>query len=134
VRAIQPPLPEGVVEAAVGLGLSVGWHVLWQRLALIGGFESGKQLEGVDLESEDGRVVVGRLAARARELKQAIEHIAGPTSRLVVAGGWSQHPVVAAVKLEVLGPFERASHPEAGARGAAVLGGVASKVRATESV
>jgi sugar (pentulose or hexulose) kinase len=134
VRAVQPPLPEGVVEAAVDLGLTVGWHVLWQRLALIGGFESGKLLEGLDLEAEAGRATVQRLAARAAELKQAIERIAGPTSRLVVAGGWSQDPVVAAVKLEVLGPFERATHPEAGARGAAVLGGVASKVRATESV
>jgi sugar (pentulose or hexulose) kinase len=134
VRAVQPPLPEGVVEAAVDLGLTVGWHVLWQRLALIGGFESGKLLEGLDLESEAGRATVERLAARATELKQAIERIAGPTSRLVVAGGWSEHPIVAEVKLEVLGQFERAPHPEAGARGAAVLGGVASKVRATESV
>lgn len=134
VRSLEPPLPEGVVEAAVGLGLTVGWHVLWQRLALLGGFESGKVLEGLDLESEPGRAEVRRLADRSAELKLSIEKLAGPTRRLVVAGGWSQHPVVAAVKLEVLGPFERAAHAEAGARGAAVLGGVASRVRATESV
>jgi sugar (pentulose or hexulose) kinase len=134
VRAVQPPLPEGMIEATVDLGLTVGWHVLWQRFALVGGFESGKLLEGLDLESEAGRAEVHRLAGRAAELKQAIERIAGPTQRLVVAGGWSQHPVVAAVKLEVLGRFERAPHAEAGARGAAVLGGVASRVPATESV
>ena len=134
VRAVQPPLPEGIADAAVELGLTVGWHVLWQRLAVLGGFESGKLLEGLDLESESGQAEVRRLAARAAELKAAIERLAGPTTRLVVAGGWAQHPVVAAVKLEVLGRFERAPHPEAGARGAAVLGGVASRVRAPSSV
>jgi sugar (pentulose or hexulose) kinase len=134
VRAVQPPLPEGVVEAAVGVGLTVGWHVLWQRWALLGGFESGKLLQDLDLESEGGLAEVRRLANRAAELRQAIERIAGPSSRLIVTGGWSQHPVVAAVKLEVLGKFERPPHAEAGARGAAVLGGVASRVRATESV
>jgi sugar (pentulose or hexulose) kinase len=134
VRAVQPPFPEGVVEAAVEVGLTVGWHVLWQRWALLGGFESGKLLQGLELESETGLAEVRRLANRAAELRQAIERIAGPSSRLIVTGGWSQHPVVAAVKLEVLGKFERPPHAEAGARGAAVLGGVASRVRATESV
>ena len=134
VRAVQPPLPDGIVEAAVEVGLTVGWHVLWQRWALVGGFESGRRLQDLDLESEAGLAEVHRLAVRAAELRQAIDRIAGPSSRLVVTGGWSQHPVVAAVKLELLGPFERAPHSEAGARGAAVLGGVASRVRATESV
>jgi len=134
VRALEPPLPEGIVEAAVELGLTVGWHVLWQRLALLGGFESGRVLEGLDLESPQGRAEVTRLAGRAAELKLAIEQIAGPSHRLVVAGGWSLHPVVASVKLEVLGRFERGLHAEAGARGAAVLGGVASRVPAAESV
>ena len=134
VRAVEPPLPEGVVEAAVAMGLTIGWHVLWQRWALMGAFESGRLLEGLDLESAPGRSQVRRLAEQAAALKGTIEQIAGPTHRFVVAGGWSRQPVVAALKLELLGEFERSPHTEAGARGAAVLGGVASRVPAAESV
>jgi sugar (pentulose or hexulose) kinase len=130
VRAVEPPLPEGVVEAAVAAGLNVGWHVLWQRLALIGGFQSGKVLEGLDLESADGKAEVRRLAELAAAMRDAIERVAGPTRRLVVSGGWAEHPMVAAVKREVLGDFQPAPYPEAGARGAAILAGVAARVTA----
>jgi sugar (pentulose or hexulose) kinase len=114
--------------------MTVGWHVLWQRLALVAGFESGKLLDGLDLASPDGESQVRALAGRAAELKASIERIAGATHRLVVAGGWSHNPVVARVKLDTLGEFERSPHHEAGARGAAILGGVASRVPAAESV
>jgi sugar (pentulose or hexulose) kinase len=129
VRAVEPPLPEGVVEAAVGAGVTVGWHVLWHRYALVGGMLLGKLLEGVDLEAAQGAAEVRRLAEQAATLKRSIEAIAGPSKRVVAAGGWARNPVVAAVKREVLGPFELAPAEEAGARGAAILGGVASKVR-----
>jgi sugar (pentulose or hexulose) kinase len=130
VRAVEPPLPEGVVEAAVAAGLNVGWHVLWQRWALLGGLELGRVLQGLDLESPEGDAEVRRLAAVAAARRDAIESIAGPTKRLVVSGGWGANPVVAAVKREVLGKFEMAPYPEPGARGAAILAGVASRVPA----
>jgi sugar (pentulose or hexulose) kinase len=130
VRALEPPLSAGVVETAVAAGVTVGWHVLWKRMALIGGFQSGLALEGRDLGAPDGLAEVHRLAVRARSLKATIEEIAGPTRRLVVTGGWAQNEVVAAVKREVLGEFERPPYAEAGARGAAILAGVARRVPA----
>jgi sugar (pentulose or hexulose) kinase len=57
-----------------------------------------------------------------------IESVAGPTRRLVVTGGWARNPAFRAVKEATLGPFERPPVVEAGARGAALLGGCAAGV------
>jgi sugar (pentulose or hexulose) kinase len=130
VRAIEPPLPDGAVEACVQGGVTVGWHVLWQRWALVGGFPSGKTLEGLDLHSADGRAQVRRLAEQAASLRATIEAVAGPSRRVVACGGWVTNEVFAATKKEVFGDFQRAPYPEAGARGAAILAGVARRVRA----
>jgi sugar (pentulose or hexulose) kinase len=130
VRAVEPPLPDEVVETCVHGGVSVGWHVLWQRWALIGGFPCGQLLEGVDLRSAQGRARVRELAGRAASLRATIEAIAGPSRRVVACGGWIADEVFAATKKEVLGDFQRAPYPEAGARGAAILAGVARRVRA----
>jgi len=63
-------------------------------------------------------------------IKLALERIAGPTERLVVAGGWTRDAAVRGVKEEILGPFERPPVTEAGARGAALLAGIAAGVYA----
>jgi glycerol kinase len=49
-------------------------------------------------------------------------------SRHVVAGGWAHDAAYAAVKEEQLGPFERPPVTEAGARGAALLAGLAAGI------
>ena len=41
-------------------------------------------------------------------------------------GGWARSPVVRAVKRELLGPFEEPDVTEAGARGAALIAGIAA--------
>jgi sugar (pentulose or hexulose) kinase len=130
VRAVEPPLPEGAVETCVAGGLTVGWHVLWERWALVGGFPSGMTLEGLDLRSANGRAQVRRLAERAAAIRGMIEAVAGPSRRVVACGGWVMNEVFADIKKEVLGDFQRAPYPEAGARGAAILAGVARRVRA----
>lgn len=61
-------------------------------------------------------------------IRTTIEVVAGPTRRLVVSGGWAQNDAVRTVKREVLGPFERPHVTEAGARGAALLAGVAAGI------
>jgi glycerol kinase len=66
----------------------------------------------------------------AASIKLAAEQIAGPARRLVVAGGWARDPAVRSVKEEVLGPFEWPPVREAGARGAALLAGVAAGIYA----
>jgi sugar (pentulose or hexulose) kinase len=55
-----------------------------------------------------------------------IESLAGETGRLVVTGGWVRSPAVHTVKREVLGPFEEPEVEEAGARGAALIAGIAA--------
>jgi sugar (pentulose or hexulose) kinase len=100
-------------------------------------------LRVVDLTDEHGRLegigdgtsppLVWRAALeaaqdRAAAIKATVESIAGPTTRLVVAGGWSRDAAVRTIKNEVLGPFERPPVTEAGARGAALLAGIAAGV------
>jgi sugar (pentulose or hexulose) kinase len=61
-------------------------------------------------------------------IKGTIESVAGPTRRLVASGGWARDRAVRTVKRELLGPFEQPPVTEAGARGAALLAGVAAGV------
>jgi sugar (pentulose or hexulose) kinase len=72
------------------------------------------------------RAALEAVAERAAELRGHIEATAGPSRRLVVAGGWARSPAVRSVKLARLGPFDHPPVTEAGARGAALLGGVAA--------
>jgi sugar (pentulose or hexulose) kinase len=44
----------------------------------------------------------------------------------VVAGGWARNPAVRSVKRALLGPFDWPRVTQAGARGAALLAGVAA--------
>jgi len=44
----------------------------------------------------------------------------------MLAGGWARSPAVRSVKLARLGPFDHPTVTEAGARGAALLAGVAA--------
>ena len=72
------------------------------------------------------RAAIEAGAERAAELRGHIEAVAGPSRRLVLAGGWARSPAVRSVKLARLGPFDHPTVTEAGARGAALLAGVAA--------
>jgi sugar (pentulose or hexulose) kinase len=72
------------------------------------------------------RAALEAVAERAAELRGHIESVAGPSRRLVLAGGWARSPAARSVKRAVLGPFEWPPVAEAGARGAALLAGVAA--------
>jgi sugar (pentulose or hexulose) kinase len=126
VRAVPPGLAPNVIESAVASGLSVAWHVVEGRWALVGGFPSGKLLA-----EPGGAARIPELAHRARDFRLSIEAIAGPTDRLVVTGGWARDPDVARVKREVLGEFEAAPVIEAGCVGAALLAKAAAESMAT---
>jgi sugar (pentulose or hexulose) kinase len=74
------------------------------------------------------RVWRGALDAVARGAEAELAHIesvAGPRRRLVVTGGWARDEAFMAAKAR-LGPFETPPVVEAGARGAALLAGVAA--------
>jgi sugar (pentulose or hexulose) kinase len=174
VAAVPPPIADADVVAAVGAGVTVGWHVFGGHRSLLGGFRSGIGLRrfldllGVDDDARaalsaaalaeprgagglrvhdastqqaqltgigDGvsPALVWRAALEATEehaasIKLAAERIAGPARRLVVAGGWARDPAVRGVKEEVLGAFDWPPVTEAGARGAALIAGIAAGI------
>jgi sugar (pentulose or hexulose) kinase len=89
-------------------------------------------LERAPLHLPDGftagsiwRAAVDTVAAEVGSVLQAIEQIAGPSRRIVVTGGWAHDEAVRASKAR-LGAVEAPAVVEAGARGAALLAGVAA--------
>jgi sugar (pentulose or hexulose) kinase len=72
------------------------------------------------------RAALEAVADRAAELRAHIESVAGPSRRLVLAGGWARSPAARSVKRAVLGPFDWPQVTQAGARGAALLAGIAA--------
>jgi sugar (pentulose or hexulose) kinase len=75
------------------------------------------------------RVWRAALDASAAELETRlgrIDAIAGPRRRVVVTGGWARDDAFLAAKAAHIGPFEHPPVVEAGARGAALLAGVAA--------
>ncbi len=119
VLAVEPPVPAPKVELAVSRGLTVGWHVLPGRQAVMAGFESGRLLEA-------GKATAEELAAVAARLLHSMEDLFGPAGRLVVVGGAARRPDVQDAKHRALGAFEQPDVVEAGAVGAALLGGRAA--------
>jgi len=74
------------------------------------------------------RAALEAIAQHGADVLATIESVAGKSGRLVVTGGWARSPAVHAVKREVLGPFDEPEVEEAGARGAALIAGIAAGV------
>jgi sugar (pentulose or hexulose) kinase len=74
------------------------------------------------------RAALEAVARHGADVLRMIESVAGETGRLVVTGGWARSPAVRAVKQEILGPFDEPAVEEAGARGAALIAGIAAGV------
>jgi sugar (pentulose or hexulose) kinase len=86
-------------------------------------------LEGIGADPAPAlvwRAALEAVAERAAELRRHIESVAGPSRRLVLAGGWARSPANRSVKRALLGAFEWPRVTEAGARGAALLAGIAA--------
>jgi sugar (pentulose or hexulose) kinase len=71
------------------------------------------------------RAAIEAVAAEVDALLRATEEVAGPHRRIVVTGGWARDEAVRASKAR-LGAVEAPPVVEAGARGAALLAGVAA--------
>ena len=152
VRAVPPEASRELRLRAVAGGITVGWHAITDRHALLGGFEAGLALQrlgralGVgdegrrrELEREAMAAASGgdaaawrsaheALAARGAEVLTELETLAGPAGRLVVAGGGARSDLARLLKTSALGSFELPAVKEAGARGAALLAGCAAGV------
>ncbi|MHA6632130.1 FGGY-family carbohydrate kinase [Pseudonocardia sichuanensis] len=74
------------------------------------------------------RAALERITAEAGVLHELMSRAAGPVAGLVAAGGWARSEALVAVKERVLGPVARPPVTEAGARGAALLAGLAAGV------
>jgi sugar (pentulose or hexulose) kinase len=74
------------------------------------------------------RAVLESLAVRGRSVVTTIERVSGPSDGLVVTGGVARGAAFRAIKEHTVAPFVTAPVEEAGARGAALLGGCAAGV------
>lgn len=133
-------------------GITTGWHVLPDQLALLGGTQGGLMLRrvlstlGDDLSIVDAEALksggtsgdltpgaVWRAALEAsiepaRALIQQMSEVVGPHQRMVLAGGWTASTALMELKRAAFGPFECPQVTEAGAYGAALLAGLAADV------
>jgi sugar (pentulose or hexulose) kinase len=153
VQATAPLEPEQVERAVAG-GISVGWHAVPGRQALLGANWSGAALRDVlaelGLEPEQrGPIEEAALAvergqpadAAAARYHAALDEagrigadilahmaaVAAPARRLVVTGGWAAGPAAQAVKERRLGAFELSPALfSGGARGGALAAGTAA--------
>ena len=102
-----------------------------EGVRVVGVTDDRAVLEGIHPSSGPGHVWRAAVEAVARyggDVLETIRSVAGDPTRLVVTGGWARSPTVRAVKRTVLGPFEEPVVSEAGARGAALIAGIAAGV------
>ncbi|RCG25846.1 xylulose kinase [Sphaerisporangium album] len=76
------------------------------------------------------RATLEAVVAQAEQVHAAMSAVVGAHQALVVTGGWSRSRALLEVKRRVLGPLRNPGVSEAGARGAALLGGMAAGVYA----
>ncbi len=145
-----------VPERQVLLGYFKAGMALRRFLRLLGAGDVGPARDALDrqaLEAEPGLLEAGGMAddlqriggigddvtpgalwraaqeSSAREtarILRELEAVAGPAVRLVVAGGWTRSAAYRTIKRDVLGRFLVPDVAEAGARGAALFGGLAA--------
>jgi sugar (pentulose or hexulose) kinase len=78
------------------------------------------------LDTDAWRATLTDAAAQARALHDAMSRVAGEHGQLIAVGGWLRSAAFVAVKRQFFGPLLRPVVEEAGARGAALLAGVAA--------
>jgi sugar (pentulose or hexulose) kinase len=76
------------------------------------------------------RAALEAIQRRGAEVLETLESVGGPRRRLIATGGGLQNDAVRRVKREILGEFIEPAVQEAGARGAALLAGMAAGIYA----
>jgi hypothetical protein len=117
------PLDPVVVGRAVADGFTVGRHAVPGRHVLQGATWSGEKLQavidGYGDDSREYRDALEEVGAAGADILARMERLAGPCTRLVLTGGWSDREEVREVKRRHLGAFEHVAEGLAGCRGAA---------------
>jgi len=91
--------------------------------------EDVHRIAGIDTDATSGALWRAALEAAGRETARIVAElatVAGRHDRVVVTGGWTRSEAYRAIKREAIGPFEVPEVAEAGARGAALFGGLAA--------
>ena len=174
VRTVPAGFPADGVSRLTKGGITVGWHVLDDRWALLGATEGGlalqrlasifggsrealAQLDTAAMESTRGTVTVAvdeaarvtirgieddvtagnvwraaleEITEQIRTIHGSMTAVVGPHRNMVATGGWSKSEALMQVKRRAFGDLIRSEVEEAGARGAALLAGLAAGVYA----
>ncbi|HEY0933291.1 MAG TPA: FGGY family carbohydrate kinase [Trebonia sp.] len=78
------------------------------------------------------RAATEAVTSQAAELGAVMTRVAGAPRRIVVTGGWARSSALMSAKVRAFGPLSRLPEPaEAGARGAALLAGLAAGLYAS---
>lgn len=172
VRTVPAGFPADGVSRLTKAGITVGWHVLDDRWALLGATEGGlalqrlasifggsreilAQLDTAAMESTQGtvtiavddaaRVTIGgiddgatagdvwraaleEITDQIRSIHCSMTAVVGPHRNMVATGGWSKSEALMRVKHRAFGNLVRSGVEEAGARGAALLAGLAAGI------
>lgn len=140
LRYTDLAMSPATIESFVCAGFGVGRAVVADRLCVMGGRETGMQLEhlaqslgATDREArhrlaDDPRWMTGveQIVGSADPLLRALRDALGDHRDVLVAGGWLHDEQVRAAKQRQLGAFSGSFVDEAGAVGAAYLAGVAA--------
>jgi sugar (pentulose or hexulose) kinase len=170
VRTVPAPFPATGVARLAQAGITVGWHVLDDRWALLGATEGGlaltrvlaavggsreeyARLDAAAMSAQRGSVTVdiddtARVTVRGigdgvspgeiwrvtleaitdqiLDIHRSMTSVVGPHRNMVVTGGWSRSAALMLVKQRAFGDLTRSAVEEAGARGAALLAGLAA--------
>lgn len=150
--------PEGVAQLARA-GVTVGWHVLEDRWALLGATQGGltlqralarlgdgpsrlHELDAAALDSPDAtadaavaawRAALEEVTDQIHQIHVVMTAVVGPHRHMIATGGWSRSEALMQVKRLRFGPVARSRVDEAGARGAALLAGLAAGTYAAVS-
>jgi sugar (pentulose or hexulose) kinase len=161
VRTIPVGLPAAAILGLTRAGITVGWHALPDRWAILGatqgGLDLGRALAELGLAPEDTaaleqygaarpeddpaaagpadaraarrwRSALSEVAAQGHAVHVAITSAAGPHRALTVTGGWSRSEALLTIKRRLYGSLSLSQVREPGARGAALLAGLAAGV------
>ncbi|MGH3217315.1 MAG: FGGY-family carbohydrate kinase [Streptosporangiaceae bacterium] len=168
VRTIPAGLSADMVVRLARAGITVGWHVLADRWAILGATQGGLELRGtlerLGLASDDvpwlengdaarlgkgnlaepegaGHVTVrptraadswrralAKVAGQGHAVHEIMTSATGPHRSLTVTGGWSRSQALVGIKRRLYGDLTVAPVDEPGARGAALLAGLAAGV------
>jgi sugar (pentulose or hexulose) kinase len=172
VHTVRAPLPDSAVAHLTDHGVTAGWHVLPERLSVLGATRGGLFMRQVlrllgrelaqlpELDRSAMRLEAGSLRARfepdntvtlcgigadatpaaawraaleaateeAVRMRAIVSSAMSDQGKVVMTGGWSHSEAVVALRRQAFGDAERSPAVEAGARGAALLGGCAAGV------